>query len=219
MLLSFLYLVFLMTLAGPVVGKFLRPFPRGRNNHVAAGDFGDFDRLPTARTLGLGLGLTLVIVAVSGLLAFVVPANAVEGAVIFAITTLALLLSFVPAVRSLKGTQIMGQYFMLVFFTSVGMTSDLAVLMKSSASYFAYTALVIYGAIVLHHALCYVFRIDRDTAIITSTATIFSPPFVPPVALALKNPEVLVSGIATGLVGYAASNYIGIGLIWLLSSL
>jgi uncharacterized membrane protein len=65
--------------------------------------------------------------------------------------------------------------------------------------------------------LCTLFRIDRDTTIITSTATIFSPPFVPPVALALKNKEIMVSGITSGLVGYAVANYAGVALAWLLS--
>ena len=59
------------------------------------------------------------------------------------------------------------------------------------------------------------FRVDVDTAIITSTAAVFGPPFVPPIADALDNKGVLLSGLTTGLVGYAVANYLGLGLAWL----
>lgn len=46
--------------------------------------------------------------------------------------------------------------------------------------------------------------------IITSTSAIYSPPFVPVVAVALGNKEVIFAGITTGLIGYAAGNYLGV---------
>jgi uncharacterized membrane protein len=55
-----------------------------------------------------------------------------------------------------------------------------------------------------------ILKIDADTTIITSTAMIFSPPFVPVVAGALKNKEIIISGITVGLIGYALGNYLGI---------
>jgi hypothetical protein len=39
----------------------------------------------------------------------------------------------------------------------------------------------------LHMLFAWLLRIDRDTAIISSVAFIFSPPFVPPVAVAFNN--------------------------------
>jgi uncharacterized membrane protein len=55
-------------------------------------------------------------------------------------------------------------------------------------------------------------RVDADTTIITSIAAVYSPPFVPAVAAALKNKDVIVSGLATGIIGYAVGNYLGIAL-------
>jgi uncharacterized membrane protein len=55
-----------------------------------------------------------------------------------------------------------------------------------------------------------IFRIDADTVIITSTAMIYSPPFVPVVAAALKNRDVIISGLTTGIIGYVIGNYLGI---------
>ena len=54
-----------------------------------------------------------------------------------------------------------------------------------------------------------IFIIDTDTMIITSTALVCSPPFVPVVAGALRNREIVVPGITIGIVGYAIGNYLG----------
>jgi len=61
-----------------------------------------------------------------------------------------------------------------------------------------------------------IFRIDADTAIITSTAGIYGPAFIGPVAQAIKNREVVISGLTCGLVGYAVGNYLGFAVAWLL---
>jgi uncharacterized membrane protein len=73
-----------------------------------------------------------------------------------------------------------------------------------------------FGSIILHFACCYFFKIDRDTAIITSMAGIFGPAFVAPMSDVLKNRAILVSGITTGLVGIALGNFVGLFVAWLL---
>ena len=52
--------------------------------------------------------------------------------------------------------------------------------------------------------------------IITSTAAIYGPAFIGPVANAIKNRDMIVPGITMGLLGYAIGNYIGIGIAMLL---
>jgi uncharacterized membrane protein len=48
--------------------------------------------------------------------------------------------------------------------------------------------------------------------IITSTAGVFGPAFIIPVAKALKNDEIILPGILCGILGYAIGNYLGIGI-------
>jgi uncharacterized membrane protein len=60
------------------------------------------------------------------------------------------------------------------------------------------------------------FNIDRDTMIITHTAGIYGPPFVGQVATAIGNRELIFSGMAMGLLGFALGNYCGIGLAYFL---
>ena len=73
-----------------------------------------------------------------------------------------------------------------------------------------YVALVYFGSLFVHILLSIVFRIDADTVIITSTAMIYSPPFVPVVASALRNKDIIISGLTTGIIGYVIGNYLGI---------
>jgi uncharacterized membrane protein len=73
-----------------------------------------------------------------------------------------------------------------------------------------------FGSLFLHLILAKIFRIDADNFLITSTALIFSPPFVPLVAKKLKNKDVIVTGIAGGILGLMLGNLIGIPLAYFL---
>ena len=73
-----------------------------------------------------------------------------------------------------------------------------------------------FGSLFLHILLAMIFRIDADNFLITSAAYIFSPPFVPLMANALKNRDVIVTGIAGGLIGYVLGNYFGATLAFFL---
>jgi uncharacterized membrane protein len=75
---------------------------------------------------------------------------------------------------------------------------------------------LIYGSVALHLFFCWLFRVDVDTAIISSGAAIMSPPLLGPVADAIGNRQVLISGLTTGIIGYAIGTYLGIGLAHLL---
>jgi len=75
-----------------------------------------------------------------------------------------------------------------------------------------------FASLLLHALLCRVFRIDVDTFLITSVAALMSPAFVPMVARSLRNPGILMSGMATGILGFAIGNYLGISVALLLAS-
>ena len=79
-----------------------------------------------------------------------------------------------------------------------------------------YVTLAVFGSLFIQAVLSKIFKVDTDTMMITSTAFICSPPFVPVVAAALKNREVIVSGLTVGILGYAVGNYLGITIAYLL---
>ena len=139
--------------------------------------------------------------------------------VILLITTLGIGASLVPAVNNTPKTFELGMYFILVFSVVVASLVDVTTLGGKTPTLFAYLALVIFGSLALHIILARLLHIDADTVIVTSTALICSPPFVPVVAGALRNREIVVSGLTVGIVGYAIGNYLGYLVAVLLRSL
>ena len=75
---------------------------------------------------------------------------------------------------------------------------------------FLYVLIVVFGSMIIHVGLSRIFKVDADTTIIAITALTYSPPFVPAVASAIKNKEVIISGLTIGILGYAFGNYLGI---------
>ena len=137
--------------------------------------------------------------------------------VIMVLTTLGIGISFIKKIQQMKGSYETAFYLLLVFSISIGALADVSELLDKSSNLFTYTAFVMFSAILLHFILAALFRIDRDTVIITSTAAIYGPAFIGPVANAIKNREIIVAGITMGLLGYAIGNYIGIGIGMLLN--
>ncbi len=210
------YLPLLLTVAGRLLAKILPATRRTGSSFVDEESGQAFWTGPVIRPVLLGVAMAATIVALAWLIGHLFPEGTRNGVIILAITTLAVSASFVPRIRALPKTSETGQYLLLVFCVAIGSTADFAKFFSSTFTILLYTGMVMYGAIALHLLLAFICRLDRDTVIITSTAAIYGPAFVGPVAMSLKNREVIFSGIATGLVGIAVGNYLGLALAWLL---
>jgi len=239
-ILSAVYYLFVITAAKRVFGKFLPPY-RSRGIGVPAGgslpsdsgeesfqsavslnDAGEVHlfsdlfkrgmRLPLLKALlidivivGIGLGISLM-----------VPQTFQTMTAILVFTTLAILASLLPGVRSIRGTFAAGEYVLYVFCFAVGAMGNFRVFIGTAPIYFLYVMMVLFGSFIIHAILCAIFRVDVETMLVVSTSAINSPPFVGPVCVALNNRELLVPGITTGIIGYAVGNYLGIALAGLL---
>ncbi len=214
------YVPFMFMLASRVYALFLPPFKFQNEENADADDsefFMSLGGLPSLGNLLKGLGLAIMLVAAGVGTGELVPKSVRDPVVILMLTSGAIGLSFVPSIRKLKGTNALGNYFLLAFCVAIGSTANFEKLLASSTIYLAYVAFVMLGSVVLHLVLCALLRLDRDTVLITSTAAIYGPAFIGPVAMNLKNREIIVSGMASGLVGYAIGNYLGLFVTWLLS--
>lgn len=216
MLVSFAYLFFILTLAGRLLSRLVPATPR-TGDDTPDDKPGTVAGWPPLRSIGISLALTTAIVAIGLSVRPLLGDNSRDAVTILIITTGAVIASTFRRVRSLPGTQDMGQFLLLVFCVAMGFTTDFSKLFSSPSNLFGFTAMVIGGSVFIHFSLAILFRIDRDTIVITSAAAIFGPHMVGPVAVAIKNREVIFSGLASGLVGYAVGNYLGVGLAWLLN--
>ncbi|HYG56543.1 MAG TPA: DUF819 family protein, partial [Symbiobacteriaceae bacterium] len=129
MVISSIYLLFVMSIAQRVLLKFLPPFQRQGSTaqaEVAAGAQEETSpwRWAYLRELGMATGLSVLIVGVSVGLALLTTGRLSETVVILSITTLGIAASFSAKVRRLQGAQAAGQYLLLIFCTAVGSTAN-----------------------------------------------------------------------------------------------
>ena len=164
-------------------------------------------------------GLTAVMVAVSVGLSFLVMRELHVGLVMLVITTLGIAASLSKTVRSWDGSFELGEYALLIFCAAMGSLADGSKVTGTSVTLFSFVLMVMVLAAVIHFTLCALFRIDVDTAIISSTATIFGPPFIGPVAAALKNRALVGPGLTLGLAGIALGTYLGLATAYALRAL
>lgn len=162
------------------------------------------------------LGVAAVIMVIGVVAMEIVPENSKMIVVILTITTLGLAASFIPKVNRIKKSFQLGMYLIVVFSMAIASMADIRMLFGMTNELFFFVLIAVFGSFIIQVLLSALFRIDADTTIITSTAFVFSPPFVPVVAGALKNKEVIISGITVGLIGYAIGNYLGVTLSYLL---
>jgi len=127
------------------------------------------------------------------------------------VTSFGIALSFVKKIRNCPGTYYSGQYCILMFSVAMGMCFDISAIGGAALMIFAALIVVQFGTVIIHILLAKLCRIDYHTTMITSTAGVFGPAFIIPVAKALKNDEIILPGILCGILGYAIGNYLGIG--------
>jgi len=137
--------------------------------------------------------------------------------ILFFITGISIILSFFKFINKRSASSFkLGEYLLLVFALSLSIQGKWSDITRGSNLLFIITAASMYGSIGIHLILSKLFKIDRDTFLISSTAAIYGPPFVTQIASVIKNKYLLMPGILAGLLGYAIGNYIGLAVYYLL---
>ena len=221
MLISFVYLVFLMSVGIKLFRKLLstKKVQNESAENVELNSISDathtyegiFTRQHFGKTMA-AFGLSLLIVGVSMGISFLI-VHKIDNMLILilSLTTFSILASFIPGVRKMEKSYDAGMYLVLVFSLVVASMVDVtAIDYRASLSIIAYIAFVIFGSLFLSVLLAKIFKIDSDTMVISSVALINSPLFVPMIAESMKNRKVIITGITVGVVGYAIGNYLGV---------
>jgi len=213
MMLSGVYLLFLLLAGQRVFLLFLKPFNKSTENQIVVKNSSDQYRemlsKPNRKGLLKILGASALIFAIAGGLGQLVPPSLMMVTVILLITTLGMLGSAVPALRKTPYSFELGMYLILVFSVTVSSMVNINDMIHASPQLILYISLVVFGSLLLHVVLAFIFKIDADTVLITSTALICSPPFVPVVAASIHNKTLIIPGLTVGIIGYAAGNYLG----------
>lgn len=141
-------------------------------------------------------------------------------ALILTITTLSLLLTFWKEVRGWDKSYDAGMYLIYIFCLVMATMADLSTIDWQQSLYILiFQAVIVFGSLFITIFGARIFRIDADTAVITSNTLINSPVCVPMIAATMKNRDVIVTGITNGLAGYALGNYLGYIMFQLLGNM
>jgi len=224
---AFFY-VFLLLLAKPLISKFL-PFEK-ENQYLRQEsdmkntedfnlkDFKTSKRLfkaflialgMTALSAGLGILLWILLGSVQGrMLDYLVPV------MLIGVTVFGIIGSFSKKIRETKGTNILGHYLILVFSFALASAVDFSKLMGSSifGELIVLYGVITVGSFIVHMIFARFLKIDSDCQIVTATAGIYGPAFVPAITKQLKNDSLTVPGLICGSIGYAIGTFLGLGL-------
>jgi uncharacterized membrane protein len=210
------HLLFVLTIAQRLFLTFL---PKYKFIDPSTAHIGDFDgedpywgmlKMKMIKPLLKAFGVAVLIFGIGGAVSFIVPESSQMAIVILIITTLSIGVSMIPSINKIEKSFELGMYLILIFCMVIASMANLTKIDLASLMIGGYVAYVIFGSLLIQAILSKLFRVDADTFIITSTAFICSPPFVPVVAGALHNREIIFSGLSVGIIGYAIGNYLGV---------
>jgi uncharacterized membrane protein len=220
-LVSFLYLSFLLAIGIKLFRSFL-PNTLGeftaKDEKTIKAEMEKENRKPYrslftrvgAAYLAKLLGLTILIVGISAGVALALPSSMFMTVFILMLTTLGIGCSFIKKIHNMKYSYDFGMYFIYIFCIVVASMADLSKLdFAGGIGLLGYLLVAVFGSLLLQIIFAKIFKIDSDMMVIASVTYINSPPFVPMMAAAMKNKDVLIPGLTIGVIGYAAGNYLG----------
>lgn len=228
MVISFLYLTFLIAIGIKLFRKFLQGSEAENGNSIEPVAQVQDDKEKNSvlqkvreyfRIEWFPLVVTVVIIGISAGI------GALAGGwfmtvFILLLTTLGIAASFWKPLRECKYNEPTAMYFIYIFSIVVASMADLSKLdLSGGLNMLGYLTLVIFGSLLLNVLLAKLLKIDADTTVICSVSFICSPPFVPMMAAVMKNRRVVVIGLSAGIIGYAAGNYLGFLISQLLNLL
>ena len=233
-IISFIYFVFLFSFG---IRMFRRLYGESANgtrsqsaeladeNHLAAKEKENAEnpylRLFTKAgmaQLGRILLATIIIAGVSAGLAICMPEGWFMVVFILSLTTLGVLSSFIGSIRKLDLSYDVGMYLIYIFSMAIASMADFSNLDLAGGLYqLAFMTIAVFISLAIHAIFCRLMRVDADSMVISSVSFINSPPFVPMAAAAMRNKNVIVTGLGAGIVGYAVGNHLGVLMAQLLA--
>ncbi|MBR4853131.1 MAG: DUF819 family protein [Alistipes sp.] len=230
-IISFIYFVFLFSFGIRMFRRLYGEPTEIQNTECTDEDFGTestnkTDANPYRRLftkagmvqLGRMLGATIVIAGVSAGLALCMPEGWFMVVFILSLTTLGVLSSFIRPIRNLDLSYDVGMYLIYIFSMAIASMADFSNLDLAGGAYqLAFMTIAVFLSLGIHALLCRLMKVNADSMVISSVAFINSPPFVPMAAAAMRNKNVIVTGLGAGIVGYAVGNHLGVLMAQLLS--
>lgn len=191
---------------------FQRRFAWRAERLVEARDGGDeVPRPPTVLDLSLSLGLATLACA-SGMA--IAEAFGHGSYAILYITLLMIAIATLGRrwLKSITGPELVATLCMYLFFALLGAGADLGAMWGAAPALFAFVFFIFAVHLVFLFAGARLFRLNHAEMVIASTACIGGPPIAVAFAVLFGWRQLAVPAVATGVLGYALGNFVGIGV-------
>ena len=215
---SGIYFLLMITILKPFLNLFLRKY---QHTGVIIEESNGLEKtkkhtlLKKLKYAGTGILLSLAIIVLSYEIIMYFYDEINIAGVLLLVTTLSISLAQNKYVKKLPLKFETADFLLLIFSFGIGLQVDFANLFSKGLEIYLLTGMVFASTLLIHFILAYLTKTDTDTLMISSTAAIFGPAFIGPVAIAIKNRELIFYGITLGLLGYILGNYLGISVAWI----
>jgi len=172
----------------------------------------------------IALGMTLV-GAILGVVIWMI-LGSVDGTMIdilvptlmITVTVLGIVGSFNKKIRETKGMNVIGQYFILVFSFALASSLDFNRLQGLFFDVLILYGIVTIGVFVVHSIISYFIKVDVNCTMVTLTAGVYGPAFVPAITKQIDSDELTAPGLIVGSIGYAVGTFLGmlLGLLFMI---
>jgi uncharacterized membrane protein len=170
------------------------------------------------KMIALALGMA-VIGGVIGIIIWMITGS-VDGTMIdilvptlmITVTVLGIAGSFNKSIRETSGMSVVGQYFILVFSFALASSLDFTQFKGLFGDIIMLYGAITIGVFILHVLISKFLKIDADCTMVTLTAGVYGPAFVPAITKQIKNDSLTAPGLIIGSIGYAIGTFLGMGL-------
>ncbi|MCF7926959.1 MAG: DUF819 family protein [Candidatus Izimaplasma sp.] len=131
------------------------------------------------------------------------------------VTIFGIIGSFNKKIRETKHLNFTGQYFILVFSFALASSINLLEMTDAFGSILVLYSVITLGVFLLHTFFSYLLKINVDCMIVTLTAGLYGPAFIPAITKQIKNDKLTAPGLIIGSLGYAIGTFLGMILIFL----
>ncbi len=229
MMIGGIFYVFILLLSKPLLLKILR-VSSVQDSYIKAGKHatnvdvlqnGTWNRgivrnvLLSLAILVVGVGAGVLLWLVRGAQEGTLVDHLVPGIMVTA-TLLGIVFSFCKKVREVRENTLVGQYLILVFSFALASSFDLSRLSTEFHKILLLFSVITLAAALIHVIISKFLGIDADCTIVTMTAGIYGPAFVPAVTSQLKNDRLTAPGLICGALGYAIGTAFGVALYYIL---
>ncbi|HEX5742419.1 MAG TPA: DUF819 family protein [Flavobacteriaceae bacterium] len=214
-----IYFLLLLTIVKPILSLFLPKYITGNFLEEELKVVKKTNLSENFKMIFLGFSTAIIILGFSFGLVFLMFDDLNIPAFLIFLTTLSIVGAQFSIIKKIKWKFEIAEVLLLIFSFGIGLQIDFNLLLTSGLETYLLVGSVFTGTILIHYLLAWITKTDVDTLLISSTAALYGPAFIAPIAKAIHNKELIVYGIALGLLGYILGNYLGLGIAFLLQLL